>query len=280
MLAAADFQPHWVENHPAALYHGDKLSVSSTELRRMHRSPHKFRMLRKRPPTPTKAMEFGTLVHGFVLEGADYLKRYVVMPDFKLTHGHPNSNVHKAAKGEWLLANIDKLVVTQDELDDVHGILDSLINHQDAFDLLKQGVTEISGYYRDPETGILCRIRPDFLAFDLTVLIDLKTTQDIEEERFSNEIWKWRYDFQMAMYGEGTEQISGRKVEHHALIACEKEYPYEVAVYHLDEPAIETGARDYHRSLRRLKECIDTDRWPGYQTSVKDIGLPMRALTA
>lgn len=279
MLAPDGFEPYWKEGLPAEEYHADLASVSSSALRRILKSPRTFKALRDKPEKPTDAMAFGTLVHGFVLEGPEYLKRYVVMPNFTKTHGHPNSNIHKAAKGEWLLENAGRLIVEQDELDDIHGMLEAIIEHEDAFALLKNGVTEISGYYRDPETGIFCRIRPDFLGIDTSVIVDLKTTTSVEEVPFSNAIWKFRFDFQISMYGEGAQIISGKKLDHHAFIAVEKERPYEVAVYHADPAMLEKGSSDYHAALRKLKGCLDTNKWPGYQKGIQNIGLPLRALT-
>jgi hypothetical protein len=259
--------------------------VSSTGLRRLLKSPRTFRAALDGPPVePTEAMQFGTLVHQVILEGADFLKRYVVQPKFVgLTKDGRESELSAAAKEKreaWLTEQVlaGNIIVTQKEFDDIRGMLDSVLDHADAFALLKNGVTEVSGYYRDPDTGILCRLRPDYISFEHMVLCDLKTTRDVEMEAFSKTIWNFRYDFQLAMYGEGAAQICQRKVEYHAFIAVEKEPPYECAVYLADEAMLEKGLQDYRRSLKMLRSCIDQGQWPRYQRSMQNIALPLWAL--
>lgn len=285
MLAPEDFKAHWAEGVPNDVYHADRTSVSSTGLRRLLKSPKTFKAALDGPPIePTEAMKFGTLVHHVILEGADFLKRYVVAPEFvgltKDGRESKQSASAKAKRDEWHTEQIlaGNVIVEQKEFDDVRGMLDSVLLHQDAFALLKNGVTEVSGYYRDPETGILCRLRPDYISMQHMVIVDLKTTRSVEEEEFSKAIWNYRYDFQIAMYGEGAEQICQRKVDYHAFIAVEKEPPYECAVYLADEAMLEKGQQDYHRSLRILRQCIDAGHWPRYQKNMKNIALPHWAL--
>lgn len=282
MIAPPDLVPHWREGVPDVAYHADLSAVSSTGIRKILKSPATFKnhILDGLAPEPTDAMKFGTLVHRAVLEGTDFLKAYVVEPEFSgYTLDGRESKQSKDAKQKrdaWRYEQqlAGNLVVTQKERDDIQGIVEAIINHEDAFALLKDGVTEVSGYYRDPETGIYCRIRPDFYSPGLGVLLDLKTTQDVEEGAFSRTIWNFRYDCQLAMYGEGAGIITGRPVTYYAFIAVEPNPPYEVAVYTADQALIEIGAEDYHRALRTLKQCVETNNYPRAQRKMQDIGLP------
>ncbi len=285
MLAPPDFKAHWAEGVPNDAYHADRTSISSTGLRRVLKSPRTFRAAMDGPPVePTEAMKFGTLVHQVILEGADFLKRYVVMPEFVGLTKDGRASTRSAAaaekREEWLTeqALSGNIITTQKEIDDIRGMLDSVMAHEDAFRLLKNGVTEISGYFTDPDTGIKCRVRPDFLSFDLMALVDLKTTRDVEMEAFSRTIWNLRYDFQMSFYGHGVEQICQRKVDYHAFIAVEKEPPYECAVYIADQAMLEKGEEGFRCALRTLRSCIDSDKWPGYQQGMGNIGLPFWTL--
>jgi PDDEXK-like domain of unknown function (DUF3799) len=275
MLRPAEFKPHWKEGLPNEEYHADKNSVSSSGLRKILKSPRSFKTYLDSPPDdPTDAQAFGTLVHQVVLEGPEFLKRYVVAPDFTALYGHYNSKLHKEGKARWYEEHRDHIIVTQQEFDDVRGMLDSVIGHPDALALLKDGVTEVSGYYADPETGILCRIRPDFYSPQLRALVDLKTTQSCEEHDFSKSIWNFGYHVQMSMYSEGIQIIDEQKVEHEAFVVVEKKKPYEVAVYVADQALMEKGAQDYHRALRILRNCLGTGVWPGYQQKLQTISLP------
>lgn len=226
------------------------------------------------PDDPTPAMIFGTLVHQVILEGPDFLKTYKVVPDF----GDYRSSTNRLARDRWkaeqLMEDPRAVFVTEKELDDLRGMLDGVLENEDAVALLKNGVTEISGYYVDPETGIACRIRPDFMARDVDTLVDLKTTLDGTEREFSKSIWEYRYDFQMAMYGHGIEVISGRRPKYTAFIALEKTKPYECYVHVADAALLEKGDNDYRRCLRELARCLEKDDWPRAQKRMGNISLP------
>lgn len=286
LLIDPAFKPEWRENVPEEVYHADKTAVNSSSLRKILKSPASFKAsFWGEKQEPTDAMKFGTLVHQAILEGPKFRERYVVAPEFMgfTKDGRPSAQSAEAKrkKAEWYAEQemMQRLVVTQEEMDKLMGMIDSVVNHKDAFSLLKNCVTEVSGYFACPKTGILNRIRVDALERNLNALIDVKTTTDCSIEAFSKTIWNYRYDFQMAQYGIGTEIISGKKMEFHAFIAIEKEPPYEVAVYVADEGLMSKGAEDYHKAMAKLAECIKTDKWEGYQASgIQNIGLPHWAL--
>jgi hypothetical protein len=139
---------------------------------------------------------------------------------------------------------------------------------------LRNGAREVSGYFADPETGLMNRIRPDFLSFNLNALVDIKTTDDCEMNAFSRTIWNYRYDFQLAMYSEGVRLISGKAPDYHAYIAIEKTPPFEVAVYIADDSVLDKGLQDYKKAIRLLSECLEKNSWPKYQEKMENINLP------
>lgn len=269
-----NFSPHWKEGQESDDYHADKSAVSSSALRQIEKSPATFyqNFFLKTPDTEkkTKAKTIGTLCHQAILEGSKFLENFVIMPDF----GDFRSSKNREARDEWLATVEGKTVVKQDELDVINGTIEAIVAHEGAFNLLKDGKTEISGYYADPETGIVCRIRPDFLSFNLMALVDVKTTIDCSRDGFSKSIWNYRYDFQLAMYCEGIKQITGKEVDYPAFIAVEKEAPYEVAVYIADREMMDKGRDDYRKALRTLKKCLEAGTFPKYQTKIEEISLP------
>lgn len=271
-IVGSDFTNHWREGQPEDEYHADSTAIGSGRLKTILKSPATFMNMMTKPPVgPTEAFRFGRLVHLAILEPAKFRERVIVAPDF----GDQRSSVNRNSKETWY-KNVHPLNVVCDPEDHetLKGMMTALLNHEHAFRLLKDGKTEISGYYRDPETGIKCRIRPDFLGFKLNVLVDLKTTRDCEMEEFSRACWQYRYDFQLAMYAEGVKQITGKAPDYAIIIALEKTPPYEIAVYTADEAMMERGMIDYRKALRLLKTCLDEKKWPGYQSAVQSITLP------
>jgi hypothetical protein len=281
VLAPSEFVPNWKEGLPEEDYHGDPLTVSSTGLRAMLKSPKKFKhdILDRLAPPPTREMKFGTLVHKVILEGADFLKTFVVMPEFVgfTKDGRPSTRSGEAndKKQAWILEHADQTIVSQQELDAIRGIVDSIVEHEDAMAILKNGVTEVSGYYVDPETGIACRIRPDFLSADGSILADIKTTAKSSEEwDWGRTIWNFRYDVQLYMYGEGAFHINKRRPDYHVHIVAEKTPPYEVAVYPLGVATMELGRKGYHSALRSIADCMKANAWPRRQRRMSDIEVP------
>jgi hypothetical protein len=77
------------------------------------------------------------------------------------------------------------------------------------------------------------------------------------------------------MYSYGIEQIDGIKIENNVLIAIEKSnYPFECAVYELDNKVMKHGLKEYHNFMDILKKALDTGEWKPYQRTIGMITLP------
>lgn len=276
----------WVYDLDADEYHEDLTRLSSTELRRVLKSPQTFlayhHKLVQQPET--KALSFGKTAHTAILEGDKFWKRHVVKPVFTgLTKDGRQSTRSAAAKEkeqEWLDAlPKDAILVTEEELACLEGMMNSIVRHRDAFAILKDSAAEATGYYTDPLTNINLRIRPDVVKFDLSVMADVKTTRDCSLWSFQRDAFGKRYDFQASMYLHGSEEISRVRNTIYVFIAIEKEPPFEVAVYAADDAFLEMGDRDYRKALDTLSKCIATGKWPGYMeanhgSGIENLGLP------
>jgi exodeoxyribonuclease VIII len=265
-----NYTPKWMPDLNSEEYHSDLTAVNSSALKDALKSPASFKTAFTTKKDPTPAMEFGTLVHTAILEFKRFKSEYIIKPDF----GNMRLKENKAAAEEWLNANSDKKFVAQDDYNKLIGIAESISNHKDAISLLTNGQIEQSGYFTDPETCILNRIRPDFLSNDKCVLVDLKTTTDCTLNDFSRTIWNFRYDFQMAMYSEGVRIISGKRPDFHVFIVVEKTPPYECAVYVADDALLEKGMQDYKKALKVVFNSLQSGIFNKYQSEMENISLP------
>ena len=280
-----DFEPHWVYELDESAYHADRTAVSSTSLRAILKSPKTFwsQFVDGIGKEETDAMKFGRLAHMAILEGEKFKERYRVMPRFSgLTKDGRESEQSGEARDKrkaWLADQPPgAVVVTEEERDQLLGMIDSVLAHPVASELLKNGGTEVSGYYVDPKTGVKCRIRTDFLSFDGDTLVDVKTTLDCSIQEFSKQVWNRRWDFQLAMYSAGVEAITKQKPKQEVFIAIEKVPPYEVAVYVADDVLMTIGRVDYRRALDKLHACIQANRWEGYSDGIQNLFLPKYVL--
>lgn len=226
-----------------------------------------YRAHKQQPIESTDAQAFGTAAHFGVLEPQKFYARYAAMPvgtDLRTTSG-------KAAKAAILESG--KTPLKADEFQDVERIIEAVYSHPTASKYLTGGVTEHSYFWTDPETGIQCKARPDYLRED-GIYVDLKTTDDASAGEFSRSAAKWAYHRQAAFYQDGLKHATGRDLVGCVLIAVEKESPYGIGVFVLDETAVDFGRIQYKAALSAIAEGRRTNVWPGYPTETQTIFLP------
>lgn len=272
----------WVYDLDPEVYHADKTRVSSSILKTIRKSARTFwgKFHGVWPDEDSDARLFGRAVHCALLEGMEaFNKRYVVMPKFtgKTLKGEESAQSKEARekKAMWLAALPPGIeVVTTEQFTNMNGVIEAILDHPDAVALLKNGAREVTGYTVDPVTGIRLRLRPDFLSFNLSVLVDFKACRDVTEFRFQRQMVDLGWDFSEAFYSSGIELISGKKPDYVAFVAVESEAPYECAVYIADHHVTDRGFYQYRQALDTLKSCIVSNQWPRYQEKMKTISLP------
>lgn len=273
------FVPHWIEGLTSEKYHADRTAVSSSPLRKILKSPKTFRanFFRTEALEETPAMKTGTMLHMALLEPESYKKTYILIPEFK---GKGSVSAREEWETSQRMDHPDAQFVKQDQLDEMEGMVNSVLSNTLACTLLKKGKAEMSGYYRDPGTGIKCRLRPDFMNLDLNAMVDVKTCRDCEEKPFIRHAIDLKYDFQFAMYMEGIELITGKPLDYAVFLAIEKVHPYEIALHEIKDekvmrPFLSRGKIEYRKALDLLRNCIDDDKWPGYrENKITKLELP------
>ena len=262
-------------------YHaGEGISKSLLDL--INRSPAhlRARLDRSDAHQPSAAQTLGSAVHAYVLEGVSVFEsRYAIAPIC--------DRRTKAGKETWenfTAENPGKVYLTHDDMETIEAMSKSLYAHNAARGLLgdAEGVAEVSAYWHDQKTGILCRCRPDFWRSG-GVLVDLKTTDDASPEAFSRSIAAYRYHVQAAWYIDGCREAHVQSEEpphlwlanHFVFVAVEKRPPYAVACYTLDPQTIELGREEYRANLDRYAACLQSDQWPSYTETVAEIGVPL-----
>lgn len=226
---------------------------------------------------PTPSQRLGSLVHKLVLEPFSFGDEYVVGPKFDR-----RTKEGKAFAEAFEAGAAGRIVIGQDEADLGAQIRDAVFAHPFAAALLGgQGDAELSAYWRDAETGVLCRCRPDYWRRD-GILVDVKTTTDASPEAFARSVLDWRYHVQAAFYLEGTglaigqaETVSDLALPHEfVFIAVETKPPHAVACYRLDRETLSIGAREFRRNLDTFAECQRSGVWPAFGGGLQPLGLP------
>lgn len=280
LLAPADFKAHWRDDVDDLIYHADRTAIGSTSLRKALQSPKAFYWdVFKNVKEDKKEFKYGKMIHEALLDGEKFQGRYIIEPEFwGRTLDGKQSKQSKEAKEKramWL-ADLPpgKLVVTEKERTEIIEIVGSVKEHEDATLLLSNGVAERAGYFRDAETGLRLKIKPDFLSFDITRLTDVKTTRDAQKNKFGSSAAGYRYDVQLYMYAEGVRAITGKFPEIISILALEKVAPFECACYHIRIDQLDQARLDYRKALTRIREGIDSDKWPMRQTQMEPLHTP------
>lgn len=257
-------------------YHGGA-GVSKSGLDVLARSPlhywAKYLDPNREPTEPTPAMRLGTAIHTAVLEPDEFARRHHVAPKV--------DRRTKDGKTEWEAAVMAAQVagaelISADDFATCQAIAAQVRQHPTARKVFATGQAEMSCYWTDQETGLLCKCRPDWLSMPLVV--DLKSTEDASAQGFQRSAWNYRYWVQAAWYVDGIEQATGQRPEAFIFGAFEKSAPYACAFYFADDALMDMGRQEYRKLLRILADCKAADRWPGYTTDVLPLGLPAWAL--
>lgn len=221
----------------------------------------------RQPDDPTPALLLGTAIHTAVLEPERFANDYLVAPNVDR-----RTNDGKARWAEFMETAQGKTVISSADFDKCRQIADQVRSHPTAMTLFNDGAPEVSAYWIDQETGVLCKCRPDWLSKKLVV--DLKSSRDASPDAFQRSAYSYRYHVQAAWYLDGIAAATGKPRDAFIFAAFEKDPPFACAFYYADEGMIEAGRREYRRLLRTYADCLSAGRWPGYPIELQALTLP------
>lgn len=124
--------------------------------------------------------------------------------------------------------------------------------------------------------GIDCAGTPDvFGSVGLSgpVVPDLKTARTAEPARFESQARWSGYIPQVCWYADGLE-AAGYGWHAPMLIAVESSAPYPCVAWRLTAEAVEYGRRTYRGWLETLRVHLESNVWPGYAQTVRDMDAP------
>ena len=104
-------------------------------------------------------------------------------------------------------------------------------------------------------------------------MVDVKTASDASEEAFTRSVVKYGYDLSAGHYLEGAAK-SGHPAETFAWLVIESSPPRPVQVYIAPDVFLERGRILLERAIGRLRECLETDTWPGYADGPIELTMP------
>lgn len=253
---------------PEDVYHRAFEFLSSTGARTLaHRTPAHFAWQQTHPRKPKTTFDIGTAAHALLLgKGAD-----VVV----LEHATFNT---KAAREDrdaaYAAGKVPLLAHQRDEVDDMVAAVraDPVAGKLFARDDCHAEVTVVG---QDPETGVWCRARTDWLLpvvdGEPITFVDLKTSaDDVDEFHLAASVSKWSYHQQIDHYSDCLRWALDLDPEYPVgavLVAVEKDPdgPHLVNIGGPDDDALHYAHEDNRKARHRFARYSAAGHWPGHQ---------------
>ncbi|MDQ3230813.1 MAG: PD-(D/E)XK nuclease-like domain-containing protein [Pseudobdellovibrionaceae bacterium] len=248
-------------------YHGSD-GESKTRLCQIDEAPAVYRWARDHGSSKeTKSLRLGTALHT-AMEGT-FFQIYAIGPD-----AARNTKVWK----EFEAAHQGKICLKPDEAEPVLQMRAAILRHRPGAELLtRPGRFEVSYFWVDPATGLLCKCRPDWISANQLTIIDFKTARDVSHAKFQKAAYDLHYFVSAAMTMEGVFQTTGILPERYIFLCVQPTAPFLVAAYEATADEIALGREFVSRNLTLLKYCLETGEWPGLPEEIRPLGLPRHA---
>ena len=146
-----------------------------------------------------EAWNIGSMVHTLALEPHTFNDSFLVITGL--------SRATKIGKDEYadaLERAEGRIIVKQKDYEEAKRMADAVRENATCTSIISDAIIEQSIYWEDPDTGILCKVRPDIRKAG--VIADLKTTADAGYFAFQRSAYKYGYYLQAGMIYEGLRQ--------------------------------------------------------------------------
>jgi hypothetical protein len=222
----------------------------------------------------------GKAAHDVLLLADRFDKHYHVLPEgfaWNKTKAMPDAIAEATAAQEAGLC-----LLKHDDKATVDAVAAVLAKNPLVCGALKNGVTEETLAWQDPETGVWLRARPDFRSN--TILTGGKVRLDVDLKfmaathcspvGFSRAIGNFGFHQSAAFYAEGLKACHGHAPTNRLHIVVEKDAPHSVSLYELPHEDVARGHDLNRRAIRLFADCLSADRWPAYSDEPSECGLP------
>lgn len=291
-------------NVPNEQYHAGP-GVSKSQLDHLHNAPALLEWSRNAPrdEEARAAVDIGDALHALLLEPDRFESEYVtdfVPPEGalvtidqikaamdergigytskdtkgtlvnKLLDIDPDAPVLDRLRETWAEEVRGRTILSAAECRKLHLMHASVMAHPFARALIEApGPVEASIYWNDPDTGLLCRCRPDKLPelAGLRIVLDVKTTADMDQ--FAASVEDYRYHVQDSFYSEGYLQHFGVAPDAFVFLVVSTSRDagrYPVRCFALPAEDKLAGHSAMRADLATYAECQRTGVWPGIET--------------
>lgn len=145
---------------------------------------------------PTDAMKFGTAFHAYLLGTSDV----VSLPEGESIRSKDNQKW----RDEQLEAG--NIIVSYNDMQLLKRMKEGIEQtslmpeYPDYMEIIEQGTKEQCIEWKDRQTGLMLKAKPDLIPVGTDYLVDLKTAQKADAESFAKEVINYGYHIQTVFY--------------------------------------------------------------------------------
>jgi hypothetical protein len=262
---------------PLDLYHSSELfdgvpAISSSGLRKIFNySPaHYWAESPYNPdriePEDKKHFIIGRALHHLVGAERGFKELFVVRPEEihdpktkTMVAWNGNRTICKA----WVEKQKEngKSVLTAEDVKNLAGMAVAIGKHPLVGVL--SGEIEHSYFWRDEETGIWLKWRPDSSPTDSMDFVDLKTTTDVRWLSLVRTTTDNGYHQQGGLGRAAVRALVKRDMNSFSLFYIEKKEPFATALVQMKDADLSLGERCNRAALRNFWHCWKNKEWPG-----------------
>jgi hypothetical protein len=248
-------------------YHACRTHVSRGMLLDLYQRPRLFEGLYVTGEIPgvkaSPAMKLGTAIHALTLEGRS---TFIAPPPEHLT---PSGNLsEKKATVAWVeeIEASGYIVASPETTERIERTSASVREVLSTLgDPHKYGQVEQPIYW-EHISGVGCRCLPDILTPG--GIIDLKTTDELDERKIASKIWDLGYWLQAAHYLEGASKHLGHRITKFIFLFAETNAPYRTWMRELDDDYLSWATDRRHSLIEEYQRRKHENDWadPGEAT--------------
>lgn len=183
------------------------------------------------------------------------------------------------ASKDWRDAQLlnGKGVITPADVEVIQAIASRLAKDPYVRQGILNGQIERSLFFRDEETGLWCKSRPDAIPTVSGDFADFKTTTSVQMRDITKTISDFGYHQQAALVREAAEKVLKIPMSSFSLVFAEKKPPYCVRVVNIEEEDLDRGHAMNVAARRLIAKCLKAKRWPGPgEGYIATVRLPQR----
>lgn len=290
-------KPGIYSDMPIEEYHSDKTILSSTGIKEAKKSSRHFAYYLSTDQERKTHFDFGNAFELALLDDVSGTNEFASNVAVFNTEGwtkealkekpglrSPKSSKHyQDRKSEFLKENQGKYLIDDvgdESMDTIFNMVLSCKADKIISSVLGKMDYQKSFIWKDDETGVLCKTRPDLCVNKQKVIVDIKTCLDASPRAFFRDMAKFDYPLQATMQIEGVEQTGYvDKIDDYYWLCVEKTAPFNAQLYRFQLQDREMCHDAYRYYLTRAgkvindfltKRITDFTEIPGYTEMTAD----------